>query len=36
MTGGFYMQLNQDNFLIMSIEFIAVSTQGAQRPFAAF
>lgn len=25
-----------DNFLIMSMEFIAVSTQGSQRPFRSF
>lgn len=27
------MSLTADNFLIMSIEFIAVSTQGTQPPF---
>ncbi len=30
------MQITQDNMLIMSMEFIAVSTSGAQRPFASF
>lgn len=30
----FTMQITQDNMLIMSMEFIAVSTQGTQRPFA--
>lgn len=27
------MQLSADNFLIMSMEFIAVSSQGSQAPF---
>lgn len=27
------MQLSADKFLIMSMEFIAVSSQGSQRPF---
>ncbi len=30
------MQTTQDNFLIMSMEFIAVSSRGAQRPFDNF
>lgn len=30
------MQTTQDNLLIMSMEFIAVSTRGAQRPFISF
>lgn len=29
------MQLAADNFLIMSMEFIAVSTQGRQNTFSA-
>ena len=29
------MQLSADKFLIMSMEFIAVSTQGSQTPFLA-
>ncbi len=29
------MQLSADKFLIMSMEFIAVSTQGGQTPFLA-
>lgn len=28
------MQLSADKFLIMSMEFIAVSSNGGQRPFA--
>ena len=34
-TGGLLMQLSADNFLIMSMEFIAVSTQGRQNTFSA-
>lgn len=29
------MQLSADNFLIMTMEFIAVSSQGRQNPFLA-
>ncbi len=29
------MQLSADKFLIMTMEFIAVSSNGAQRPFPA-
>lgn len=30
------MQTTQDNLLIMSMEFIAISTHGIQRPFSNF
>lgn len=30
------MQITQDNLLIMSMEFIAVSSRGTQHPFASF